>query len=245
MRKLFFLILTFCLSTALAEDIKLVSGEYVPLTGPALPGGGPLATLVREVLLKAGYTATETGWLPWARGYQLTEQGRYDATFPYTRNPDRERAFLFSDEIFHSEVRFFVRADAAADIGEGWRHKVLCRPVGYDMSNIQPWVDKYQLGLERPFDLSTCFRLLQLGRVDLVPCPDLVVPSLLKSMDIPALQIKMLTTVISDTRFHLIVPRRRPQGAALIEAFNRTLTQFRRDGRYKAIVGDLGSAASN
>ncbi len=244
MRKLI-LILAFCLSAAQAADIKLVSGEYIPLTGPSLPGGGPLATLVREVLLKAGYTASETDWLPWARGYQLAEQGRYDVTFPYTRNPDRERAFLFSDEIFHSEVRFFVRADAAADIGEGWRHKVLCRPVGYDMSNIQPWVDKYQLGLERPFDLSTCFRMLQLGRVDLVPCPDLVVPPLLKSMDIPAPQIKTLATVISNTDFHLIVSRRRPQGAALIDAFNRTLSQFRRDGRYKAIVGDLGGAVPN
>ena len=229
-------------SLASAAEVSLVTGDYVPLTGPSLKNQGPVTELVTSVLATAGYQVGPVAMLPWARGQLLTKQARYHATFPYAKNAEREQDFLYSDVILHSDIYFFVRSDDVSnDLGPAWKNKVLCRPVGYVMDNIQPLLDQYQLRLERPYGISACFKLLMNHRVDLVPIQDIVGWNEVRQVPVPHPDITVLHTTLNTTEgdLFLIAPKKRAASAQLISRFNKTLKVFRNNGKYAAILKDL------
>nr|WP_018152238.1 transporter substrate-binding domain-containing protein [Leeia oryzae] len=229
-------------SFASAAKISLVTGDYVPLTGPSLKNQGPITELVTAIFTAAGYDVGPVTMLPWARGQLLTKQARYHATFPYSKNAEREQDFLYSDVILHSDIFFFVRTeDASHDLGPTWKNKILCRPVGYVMDNIQPLLDRYQISLERPYDISACFKLLMNHRVDVVPIQDIVGWNEVRQLPAPHPDVAVLHSTLNTTEgdLYLIAPRKSASSPLLIKRFNQTLQLFRQSGRYKMLLKDL------
>lgn len=63
--------------------LSLVTGEFSPYSGAALPDGGQSTRLVTTLLHEAGYDELKVDYLPWSRGYELARNGVASATYPY------------------------------------------------------------------------------------------------------------------------------------------------------------------
>ena len=79
-----------------AEPVTIAIGEWKPFISEELPGYGPHAQRVSEVFEQAG-VEVEYVFLPWTRGYNLTRNGRYAATFSWFKTEERAREVLYPE----------------------------------------------------------------------------------------------------------------------------------------------------
>ena len=93
-----------------AQPILVASGDWEPFVGPDLPGGGPVAAVVTEVLQRQGY-APEVGFTTWPLALQRTEEQSVVATFPFVGTASRRADYLLSDPLLDFDYRLFVRRD--------------------------------------------------------------------------------------------------------------------------------------
>ena len=154
-----------------ADPIELANGnDYVPFSDESLPEGGLAAELVDRAAALLG-REVEYAWLDWDVGYERARRGEFDGTLPYFFNAERDADFFFSDSIYTVVERLFLKSDAAVvpegeDDIDGQR---LCSPVGYAVAGaVERLVAAGRATREQPEDMTRCFELLELGRVDAV-----------------------------------------------------------------------------
>lgn len=132
MRLLYSLLFALCLPLQ-AAPLALTSGnDYAPFADQDLPGGGLATRVVRAVFERLG-EPIRIDWLPWKRGYALTLEGRYAATFPYIHSPEREALFHYSEPIFVGKSYLYTlktRPLVLSEAGLRVAARYACRSVG-------------------------------------------------------------------------------------------------------------------
>lgn len=226
---------------AAADEIRLVSGgDYPPFTDPEAPEGGVIVEIVQAVFNRIGQGINLT-YLPSERGYQLTQSGHFDATFPYQQTAEREIDFLFSDPIFYSRRFLFLapplvpRIRAMTDLA-GLR---LCLPLGWSLPRTLKGLNtKGRLPLTQPPALVHCLRMIAVGRVDALVADMPVFERALTASGVARSKLGLAFggSHLEITSLHMLFPRRHPQAKALQTAFDQALGELRVDGSYKAIL---------
>ncbi|MCX9156288.1 transporter substrate-binding domain-containing protein [Niveibacterium sp. 24ML] len=212
-----------------AAELALVSGNgYAPYAEESAPGGGTATQRVREAFKQIGM-APRIDWLPWARGYRLTLAGEYAATFPYTRTPERERDFLYSDPIHRLPHFLFGRPDDSR-VDEGvdalWRG-TLCLPHAWaGPPQIEALIQGKRIAPERPERLSACIRMVLLGRADLVVATPELLSAALREAQLAPDTLRRGKGTLGELSLHLIAPRNQPGAEALIRRFNQALAKL-------------------
>lgn len=109
-----------------AEEVLIAVGEWPPFVGAQLPDNGRHAKLVRERLAAAGFVA-RFEFLPWSRSFNLTQVGRYAATFPWVRTEERAALFLISDRAVGTDatVGFYLGARFPAGVQAAPLHEMV------------------------------------------------------------------------------------------------------------------------
>lgn len=222
-----------------AGTVRLVTGDdYAPLTGQSLVGAGMLSSVVQAAFTRGGQD-TSPAWQPWKRGYLMTLRGEYDATFPYIRAAQRERDFLFSLPLYVSEQHLFSRAQDAIEYADLTRvtGRRLCHPLGWQLPEaIQKLVDRGVLVRHSPPGLNECAQLLLLGRDDVFLADLELGRFALQATEGPRSRFHVSNSVVGRETMHLIVPRSRKGGEALIERFDRGLQTLRASGEYQRLL---------
>ncbi|GAA5175167.1 transporter substrate-binding domain-containing protein [Niveibacterium umoris] len=222
--------LCLCLSSTLqaAEPVLVTGDGYPPYADQALPGGG-LATQRVMAAFRQGGMAPTLAWLPWARGYKLTELGQYDATFPYVRTPEREATCLYSEPILLVPHFIYGRpGDPRLEAGlAALPTGRLCIPFGWaGPPEVQRLVGEGQIVPERPATLGACARMVLLDRADLViASPDLM-RAALQETGLGADALMAGKRSVGTLSLHLIAPRSRAGSAELIRRFNAGLARL-------------------
>lgn len=226
-------------SAPAAEPLAVVTGEdYPPFVDTRAPGGGLAVLLVRQVTGRMGL-AVEIETAPWRRGYEETLRGRYDATFPYVRTPERERDFLYSDPLIQVRQAIFMATSrrfayrGPADL----KGRRACTPLGYaPPPALQAMIEAGEVERVTAASAATCPGLLAADRADFI-IQDMRIGQALVAKAGLARDV----VVVSDPPFgtqdiHFIVPRRRPDAAGLIARFNAALAQLRTNGDYDRLL---------
>ena len=212
-----------------AAELSLVSGNgYPPFADNALPNGG-IATERVLAAFRAMGESPKLAWLPWARGYQLTLAGEFDATFPYVPTPEREAAFYYSAPLFRSPHYVFARPSDARlasnfkDLSVGR----LCLPFGWaGAPEVQRRIAQGRLVPDRPETLANCVRMILLDRADyLIGAPEIEAAALAE-VGLAADALARGPSSVGALTLHLIVPRKRPGAAALIRRFDEALASL-------------------
>lgn len=224
------ILLCFYSTLTLAEPIKLVTGsDYAPFTDPSLPEGGLATALVKKVM-KQAQIPYELEWRPWANGYSSTLKGVHLATFPYISTPERRKFFDYSDPLFVLEMRVFALAGSNLD---GTQPKTLigkryCHPVGWGfLSQIEAMINKGLLHPIRPYDMSSCIRLLAEGKADFIITDQaqgqetIAHLSHLQRLPIPS------GSIMEKSSLHLIAAKNNPQAQQFLSRFNAALKVVR------------------
>lgn len=232
-----FLLVFLCCSTAFSQSLDLVSGDdYAPYADSKLPQGG-LAT----ALVKAAFAQVKTDvamhWRPWAYGLEQTKRGTYAATFPYLKNEDREKDFLYSDEILAVSSTAFVKAGVQKfDFSkpESLAGSVYCLPLGW--APTPKLADLLKSGVvkrESPHSISSCVKMVYMGRADYFVYGDIQVAQAIRDGDVPAgALVKVDGAPLTSTPLHLLAGKNVPGSAELLRQFNKGLAAIRKNGTY-------------
>jgi polar amino acid transport system substrate-binding protein len=234
------LLLAVCLPvSAFAHEVSLVTGEdYAPFTGSDLPGGGMLTQVVQAALAQQGISTT-IAWQPWKRGLLAATQGKYAATFPYIRTPEREQAFLYSAPIYTFKQRLYSRAgelyepdNLPALVG-----KRFCYPLGWQPPvAIQQMVERGDLSRYTPKNLDACALMVLLHRGDFFLANAPLGDAVLRRMGDRQSALRTSTASFPSNSLHLLVPRNHPQARSLLQRFNRGLAALQASGEYQQLI---------
>ena len=223
-----------------AATVTLTTGPgYPPFTDRAAPEGGIMVQVVRAVFERMGEPVS-LAWLPWKRGYALTLAGKYSATFPYVRSPEREQDFLFSDPLLSAQSFLYMHRGDTLDFDhpDSFRGRVLCVPQGYASpleTGLRAMIEKGEVTLEQPTDILTCFRMLLAQRVDSLSAFDLLAREMLRQVDAGE-QIQRSVKPVASADLMLIAPKNNPASADLIQRFNLGLKQVKGDDNYRRLL---------
>ncbi|UTW06046.1 substrate-binding periplasmic protein [Pseudomonas benzenivorans] len=234
------LVLLLCLvARAEANDLRLVTGDgYAPFTSKELPGGGLLAQVVEQALGQA-HVASSLDWLPWSRGLRMTQQGKYDATFPYIRTEALGEQFLFSEPLMVVRQHLFSLAGRAYEVDDlsTLSGRRLCYPLGWQLPTaIQAMVEQGRLLRHAPKGLNECARLLLLGRDDFFIANGPIGAAALAATGQPASRFRRSRSSFGEISLHVIVSRAHPRAEQLMQTINLSLLQFRGSDRHLRLL---------
>lgn len=234
------LLLAVCLPlSAFAQELSLVTGEeYAPFTGSDLPGGGMLTQIVQAAFAQQGIS-TVLAWQPWKRGYLEASQGKYAATFPYIRTPEREVEFLYSAPIYTFKQRIYSRRGEVYEpenlsvlVG-----KRLCYPLGWSPpAVIQQMIEREELSLHTPKSLDACAQIVLLGRDDFFLANTLLGDIVLRRMGDKSEGLRSSVTSFPSNTLHFLVARSYPQADKLLQRFNQGLATLQASGEYQQLI---------
>jgi polar amino acid transport system substrate-binding protein len=220
--------------------VLLTTGpDYYPLTDIRRPDGGRATRIVSAVFKSLGKDIV-MDWLPWKRGYQMTKTGKYAATFPYLKTPEREREFHFSDVITKEESLLWTRSGSALNINDPatFKKAKICAGVGYASvieETLRSAINLKDVEIFRPQNRESCILMLAAGRVDAISgLKDEILP-MVEANDLTG-KLTFSARPIKSVDFHLIAPKNNPASRPLIADFNKALKQLKADGTLQKLM---------
>lgn len=211
-------------SPQVITQLNFVTGpDYKPLIDEKAPDGGPLIKRLKQLLAKKKIKLN-VKFMPWARAEKMTEEAMSDGTLPYVFSEERNTKFLFSNSIHKSSARLFINKKLDIAHIDQTKSMRMCRPIGYDMEKLKPFIEKHQWKFESASGLSECFKMLNSQRVDLVPISEEVGWYTISStFDGVKDQFKTLDTVLYEVSYYVIVGKSHPKASDIIATVNLAL----------------------
>lgn len=229
------------------EAVRLTNGEWPPWLSQHLEHHGFVSRIVSEAFAREG-VVVDYGFFPWKRAYEWAKDGAWDGSVVWSRTPEREQDFLYSDPVVLGEVVFFHRKDFAFDWEtiqdiKGYR---LGLTRGYTYGEkMDAAMEAGQVKVDIADSDETNFAKLIRGRIDLFAIDHDVGYDMLHRHFTPeeALSLAHHPRPLRVVGFHLIVSKAIADGPELIERFNKGLAQLRKEGlaerfRLEGIRGD-------
>ncbi|MEN9657539.1 MAG: hypothetical protein RL571_1004 [Pseudomonadota bacterium] len=221
-----------CLSgLALAQPVKLVTGpDYPPFTDASSPDGGLAVSLVKQAMNQAKLPY-QLDWRPWSNGYQSTLKGEYLATFPYISTPERRGLFEFSDPLFTLEIKVFALPGSQLDGTQlsSLQGKRYCHPLGWAFLNeIELMVNKGLFQMIRPYDMSSCIRLIAEDKADFILTDQIQGSKAISQVTGLKKTPVACGGIMEKVALRLMVKKNQPQSQAFLLQFNEALTALRK-----------------
>lgn len=232
--------------TSQEKIIYVVTGnEYEPFTGVDLPNGGLITEIIITVFNALGYEI-EISFQNWDDAMENTTEGKFNATFPWLKNKERQEHFLYSEPLYEILVMPFIKKESSPfneynsneynelDDLKGLR---VCRPEGYYIHDLQKLVEKNSLTLIRPKELSECFTMLANDKVDVVPVNKLSgVKEIYKLGYQDEIETENFTKAVSIEELFIIFPKKFELSSMLNEKFNQSFLELEESDVLQKII---------
>ena len=230
MKKYLLLFLFLCLNSH-AKTLQLVTGDFPPYVGSEFEKGGITSEIVTSVFAQLG-EQVHIDFKPWQRGYLETLHGLYLATFPYTKNKEREQTLYFSDPMYNLKESFFTLSSAHINYQTitDLTNLIICKPLGYNLFGLKALRDNNIIHLAQPKSMRHCFKMLKLGRVDIVMTSKVIAQLLINEIFADKNDVTMLEKSFTKTAHYLVIPKTNPQGKQIIASFNTALAKLKAEG---------------
>lgn len=200
----------------------------------ARPG---MATEIVLAAFEAAGMTTTLEYYPWPRCELMIKQGHHVATFPYVETAARKEFGKFSEAMLSQSTYLYYADQTLA----GSRVAQLGNATQYTVGSLHGYVHYDRLrqkGIEPTVVKSNVvgLGLLLLGRIDFFPLNDLVARHLIdKHYADLRKSFHRLPEPLYREELHLMVSRWDPEGADILEAFNRGLAIIRNNGKLNEI----------
>ena len=226
---------------AYAESIKVSTSSYAPyvIVADGKVTSGVYVELLNAILKQSG-TTVEYMAAPWKRATTMAEEGSANATMPWFKTNEREAIYLFSEPIIEASNKVFIKKGGKVPSNLDWKSYADFKP--YKMGGtIGFW---YEEGFKKagvPLELVASDDLnvkkLQAGRIDAFITDELVGKYLIK-IGYPGQEGDFDTVVRPDSiaALHVMVAKKSPGSANLIQSINEGLKKIKASGEYDKIV---------
>ena len=229
------------LSSAVAKNFTILTGEWAPYVSKEMKDGGPTAIIITQALKAAGHTVDFT-YTTWKRTEILTQTGKSAATFPWTATDGFKKTCFLSTPIATQKMVFFYMKENLdqwdyIDYDQLKKFKI-GGSEGYTYVEI---FKKEGVTAEYAPAIENSIKKLIHGRVDLVPESQLVGWQVIKSQFASsASKIDSSKTPLFAKPLHLMVSKEHPDGKELIEEYEKGFKIIKANGTYKKILDEYG-----
>lgn len=204
---------------------------------------GSDSDIIATVLKQNGYQA-EFKMMPWSRAIKQTQTGKVAAVYSLTKNPDRERYFIFSQPISYVKDVFFkmkynnINWETYSDLSK-YRMGV---GQGY------MYAQEFMLALEQKVFKSVNalsgknleyrqLKQLKSEHIDLMICEISVCGYLLSKHKKELRGVDYINKPIGKIRPYFIgFSRAWPQAQVITDKFNKTLEKLKQSGEHERIL---------
>lgn len=184
----------------------------------------------------------KVSWQPWARGFEETKTGGFAGTFPYIKNEERLKDFLYSDVLLKIQSVGFVKAsnskkynfaDPASLAGTN-----ICLPLGWNAPKaLDTLIKSGQIKTAAPKDISTCVKMVEAGRADYYVTDEAQGLAAIKSSGVSDGAVVLAAGApVADDSLYLIAGKGTANSKETIAAFNKGLDSLRKSGAFDKIV---------
>ncbi len=224
---------------AAPDVVPLTTVEgYDPYTGAKLPHGGMVTEIVTTVFKNMGVEPV-IKWRPRKRAYREASIGTVMGSFPWDPSPIYARNFFVSDPIINLDTEIYVDANSIINPIKpiDLNNLTLCVPLGHvPFGLIKELVRDGKLSTVSPPYMASCFKLLKVGRVDLISVSRMVAHKHAKSIYGFVDGIRPLKFGSSSTTQHILFSKHKPDAERLWRQFNSVLKKLRTEGVLEQIV---------
>jgi len=219
------------------ESYHFVSGEFKPFTSEQMTNGGLTTEIIQKVVKNMGKTMN-VSYLPWRRGHLKTLKGDFFGIYPYSKNDERLKVWNYSLPLYELEEIIFVKKSRNFNYTKNTdlQDLSICKPIGYNLFGLKKLYDEGLIKLERPPDLDSCFRMLNLDRVDLVITNPNTAWSKINGLGLDASKFSQIDKPFEKISHHLIIPKSNSGGKGFLEGFDKVLARLKAEGKIKKIL---------
>lgn len=224
-----------------AETVSVVSGDdYAPYADSKLPEGGMSTDLVKKAFAEVKIDI-KVDWQPWARGLDETKQGTFAGTFPYLKNEEREKDFLYSDVLIKLQEVVFIKSTSKKynfSDTPGLAGSTICLPLGWaPAKKLEEMIKNGKIKKVSPKNISNCVKMVESERADYFISDEAQGLAALKSGGVPAGSVILAPgPAFSDNSLYFVAGKNVPGSKDIIAAFNKGLEALRKSGAYDKIV---------
>jgi len=224
-------------SSAFAQDVVIMTGEWNPFVSIDLENYGFTAEIVSQACLAVGIRPVFK-FAPWPRCEAEVKYGKTFATFPYTETETRAQFADFSKPIAKSRTVFFYNRKKMEQFDfsdlDDLKSFLIGGVRGY---YYEARFKKADLSVDYSENEDDSFKKLFYGRVDIVPVNELVGWEIINKLFPDQTDIfSTAGTALDENELHLMVSKKYPDAATLLERFNKGLETIKTTGVYKKII---------
>jgi polar amino acid transport system substrate-binding protein len=235
------LLMAFSSSAGAGEKMRFSVGDFPPYFEDAMSGQGAIAVVFKAAMAAEGVDV-EYEFLPWARALDYAKHGQSAGSPGWTKTPEREVDFLFSDPFVNCVDGVFFLKDkpvvfsSVADF-RGLRIGVINRlTYGKEFAEAQ---SRNEFKTELAPGSINLLKMLLLGRVDAVILNRSVAAQEMYAL--PAADVERIGA--ADTPFlikpwRLAVGKRNPEAQKIINTFDAGFLKIKRNGTYQRLMSD-------
>jgi len=185
---------------AQVRPVAVLSGEWEPFVGSDLDGGGPVASIMEDVLQDAGFDP-QLSFESWAAVDRRTAEGSAFGGFPLVMSEDRAERMLVSEPLLEFEYRLFVRSgtDTAPTSASELGSLRVGGVVGYDY---WPELDAEVSDITRYDTIEQGFEALLSGDIEVFVEGDLPARAVLSDPSAPFDSADVTTVERADAWSH-------------------------------------------
>ncbi len=231
-------IIAFCLSLpAQGETIKLANGDWAPYMAANLKQHGVISHVVTEAFALEGITVEYT-FLPWKRGFEDAKNGTLDGSAIWSKTPEREADFLFSDVVVDLETVLFIKKDSPfnwnslEDLGKVSIGGVIGYSYGLEDLEASGKITITRIGTP-----ENNYKKLVSGRLDTVAEDRDVGWELANTLGISD-QVKAHPKPLKTKSYHLIISKNSAHAEKWLASFNRGLAKLKASGAFDKMLKD-------
>ena len=228
-------------AVAFGQALGLVTGpDFAPYVNSDRPENGLASEIVAAAFSATGRTVS-VELRPWARALLETKVGVFKASYPYTKTPEREAAYTYSDPVLFVRHRVFVKAgntkltsrDVDSLIGA-----IYCVPNGRAINpRLTDMVASGVIVKQTPPGTANCLKMLEKGRVDFLVSDEREGAAQIQEGGIAPGAIVMADgPPLTEIPLHVIAGKEVAGSEELVKTFNTGLATIRKNGTYARIV---------
>lgn len=235
------LLLSFSLTAGAGEKMRFSVGDFPPYFDKAMSNQGVIAVVFKAAMAAEGVDV-EYDFLPWARALEYAKDGTSPGSPGWTKTPERDVDFLFSEPFVNCvDGVFFLRDkpvafSSMADL-RGLRIGVISRlTYGKEFAEAQ---SRNEFKTELAPASENLLRMLLSGRVDAV-----ILNRSVAAQEMTALPAADADRIGSAEAPFLIKPwrlavgKRNPEAQKIINTFNAGFVKIQRNGTYQRLMSD-------
>lgn len=224
------------------STVRLSWGEWPPFHSASLPFYGLYSHIVQEVFAAVGVTVEYTDH-PWIRAYKMALSGELDGTVVWTRTPDRESNFIFSDPIDEGCVVYFYKKETQFE----WKtfqdlaKYIIGATRGYRAQDELEFIRHSGIPLTYEITSSDLQNMKKLvaGRIDAFTCHRVVGNHLLRHQ-FSEQDAEMVTyhakPMFCDDYYAIFPKEKMIQSQQWVRLFNEGLKKIKANGTYQEIM---------